>query len=156
MNDWTLAPLRDHPHLIPALAPLHQAQWAGAHPDMDVAAWEREFHGHALFGLPLTLVAIDREGQLLGSASLIMDDMEQQAPYAPWLANVLVLPAARGRGIGAALISAIADRARAIGHVQLYLFTTDQQDFYTQRGWMPFEERLHHGKVVTLMRRSLA
>lgn len=155
MAEWHIAALREHPQLIPELAVLHQTEWASMHPDMDVAAWQREFDGHALFGLPLTLVATDRQGQLLGSASLIMDDMEQQVPWSPWLANVLVLPAARRRGIGAALISAIADHARAMGYRQLYLFTPDQQDFYTERGWMPLEHRVHHGKVVTLMHRSL-
>lgn len=155
MTDWRIAPLREHTQLIPALARWHQAEWASVHPEMDVAAWEREFSAHAIFSLPLTLVATDSQGQLLGSASLVMDDMEQQVPWSPWLANVLVLPDARRRGIGAALISAIADRALAIGHAQLYLFTTDQQDFYRERGWMPIEDRVHHGKSVTLMRRSL-
>lgn len=156
MPEWTIAPLGKHTSFIPALAQLHQAAWSTVHPDMTVADWETEFSWHTLAASPTTLVAIDANQQLLGSASLVKDDMEGLAPYSPWLANVLVVPAARGRGIGAALIEAVALYARAQGHHVLFLFTTDQQRFYTQRGWIPMETRVHHGDVVTLMRRSLA
>lgn len=156
MSGCRIVPLTEHADQIPALARLHQPQWQEVHPDMDITAWEREFTTHCQGGLPATLLALNDEGQLLGSASLVQDDMEGAQPFSPWLANVLVLPAARGRGTGAALIQAIADRARAQGHATLYLFTTDRQDFYTQRGWMPLRSCLHHGKPVSIMRRSLA
>ena len=109
-------------------------------------------HRHALTA---TLLAMDDDGHLLGSASLVPDDMEGAQPFSPWLANVLVLPAARGRGTGAALIQAIADLALAQGHPTLYLFTTDRQDFYTERGWMPLLSCVHHGQPVLIMRRNL-
>lgn len=156
MSGCRIVPLTDHPERIPALARLHQPQWQDVHPDTDIAAWEREFAAHRADGLPATLLALDESGHLLGSASLVQDDMDGAQPFSPWLANVLVLPAARGRGTGAALIHAIADLARAQGHPTLYLFTTDRQDFYTERGWMPLLSCVHHGKTVSIMRRSLA
>lgn len=155
MPDWTIDPLRNHSKLIPALATLHQAEWHAVHPDMSVTDWENEFFWHILTSSPTTLVATDADQQLLGSASLVKDDMEGLAPYSPWLANVLVLPAARGQGIGAALIDAIAVLALAQGHPELFLFTSDQQHFYLQRGWIPLEDRIHHGVLVSLMRKPL-
>lgn len=155
MPDWTIAPLRTHTTLIPALATLHQAEWHAVHPDMSITDWETEFSWHTLAASPTTLVAINADQQLLGSASLVKDDMEGLAPYSPWLANVLVLPTARGYGIGAALISAIAVFAHTQGHHELFLFTSDQQRFYAQRGWAPLEDRIHHGKTVTIMRKAL-
>lgn len=155
MSGCRIVPLTDHPERIPTLARLHQPQWQDVHPDMDFAAWECEFAAHR-DGLPATLLALDDNDQLLGSASLVRDDMDGTQPFSPWLANVLVLPAARGRGTGAALIRAITDMARAQGHPTLYLFTTDRQDFYTERGWMPLLSCIHHGKTVSIMHRSLA
>lgn len=148
--------LANHPDQIPVLARLHQPQWQDVHPDMDVDAWEREFAAHRAEGLPATLLALDVDGHLLGSASLVPDDMEGTQPFSPWLANVLVLPAARGCGIGAALIEAIAGLARQQGHPTLYLFTSDRQDFYTQRGWRALQSSVHHGQSVVIMHRSLA
>jgi GNAT superfamily N-acetyltransferase len=156
MTDWRIEPLREHPHLISVLAPLHQAEWAHMQPDMNVAGWAREFDSHTLFDLPITLVAINAQGGLLGSASLIMNDMGQDVPWSPWLANVLVLPKARGQGIGAALINAIEKQAQALGHAQLYLFTADQQHFYATRGWEAFEHRVHQNDIVTLMHKNLS
>lgn len=147
--------LTDHPDQIPVLARLHHTQWQALHPDMTVTAWEQEFSRHQRDGIPATQLALDDEGRLLGSASLIEDDMEGTQPFSPWLANVLVLPDARGRGTGAALIEAIAGLARRHGCPALYLFTADRQDFYTQRGWKPLQSCRHHGQRVVIMQRSL-
>ena len=156
VNNWTIAPLSEHAALIPRLATLHQAQWQDLHPRMSVSAWEAEFSWHMTTAIPATLVAVDEHGGLLGSASLVHDDMDGMVQLSPWLANVLVLPEARGKGVGAALIDAIATAARAQGHARLYLFTTDRADFYLQRNWVHLENRIHHGKTVSLMYRSLA
>lgn len=156
MNNWTIAPLSEHAALIPLLATLHQAQWQDLHPRMSVSAWEAEFSWHMTAAIPATLVAVDEHGELLGSASLVHDDMDGLVQLSPWLANVLVLPAARGKGIGAALIDAITRIACAQGHARLYLFTTDRTDFYLQRNWAHLEDRIHHGKTVSLMHRNLA
>ena len=156
MNNWTIAPLSEHATLIPRLAKLHQAQWQDLHPRMSVSAWEAEFSWHMTAAIPATLVAVDEHGELLGSASLVHDDMDGLVQLSPWLANVLVLPEVRGQGIGAALTDAIAQTAHLQGYAKLYLFTTDQMDFYLQRNWKHLEDRVHHGKSVSLMHRSIA
>ncbi|MFN3587617.1 MAG: GNAT family N-acetyltransferase [Moraxellaceae bacterium] len=151
-----LLPLHAAPQHVPALARRHQPQWQAAHPGMTLAAWEAEFarHADARQPLPTTLLALDDDGSLLGSASLVADDMDGAAPWSPWLANVLVTEAARGRGIGQALIDGVIAEARALGFAKVFLFTEDQQDFYARRGWTLLEERDHHGHRVCVMCRA--
>lgn len=146
--------LADHPQHIPELAKLHQPQWQAAHPGWETSDWEKEFrrHGHTL---PCTLLALDENGELLGSASLVEDDTGGVVALSPWLANVLVLPVARGKGCGALLIRAIEAQAARLGQRSLYLFTEDQRDFYERRGWQPHSV-IHVGnKAAQLMQRSL-
>lgn len=148
-----ILPLQAQPHRLHELARRHHPQWQTAHPGMTLAEWEAEFARHAsATGLPLTLLALDNDDALLGSASLVADDMDGAAPWSPWLANVLVAETARGRGVGQALTAAIVTQARAMGFAELFLFTEDQQDFYARRGWTLLEEREHHGHRVSVMR----
>lgn len=150
-----IVPLHEQPRRIRELAKRHHPQWQAAHPGMTLPEWEAEFARHAVAtGLPLTLLALDENDVLLGSASLVADDMDGAAPWSPWLANVLVAEAARGRGVGQALTDAIVAQARARGFAELFLFTEDQQDFYARRGWTLLEEREHHGQRVCVMRRA--
>lgn len=148
-----ITPLSHHPEYIATLAALHLPQWQFSHRGWTQHDWENEFRRH-LTDLPCTLLALNAESELLGSASLVADDMNGTAPYSPWLANVLVLPAARGAGVGAALISAIEKRNEVLGHPALHLFTEDQQRFYERRGWQHIEQRHHEGKPVSIMRKS--
>jgi GNAT superfamily N-acetyltransferase len=148
-----IIPLAQRPEYIATLAALHLPQWQASHPGWGLQDWENEFRRH-LGDFPCTLMALDEQGELLGSASLVADDMNGTAPYSPWLANVLVLPAARGRGVGSALISAIEEKAKLRGLPALYLFTEDQQALYRRRGWLLWEESVFEGKIVSLMRKA--
>lgn len=147
--------LAERPDLVAMLAALHQPQWSASHPTWSMADWEREFSQHQGKGLPLTLLALDAEGRLQGSASLVADDMNGATAFSPWLANVLVLPPARGNGTGSRLIRAIEAAAQQQGHGCLHLFTEDQQALYERRGWTVLESRVFEGKAVTLMRKML-
>lgn len=147
-------PLSSRPNLVVTLAALHHPQWQASHPGWTQQDWEKEFATH-LGRFPLTLLALDASGQLQGSASLIADDMHGEAAFSPWLANVLVLPSARGNGTGSRLISAIEEEARQQGYNTLHLFTEDQQALYERRGWERIEERIFEGKPVSIMHKML-
>lgn len=146
--------LQERPELIPLLAALHLPQWQAAHPGWTQADWEKEFQRH-LGGFPCTLLALSPEDELLGSASLVEDDMNGAMDYTPWLANVLVLPAARGSGVGGKLIAAIEAKAAALDFPALHLFTEDQQALYQRRGWQELHFMDFEGKDVSLMRKAL-
>src|SRR5207248_7210199 len=74
-------------------------------------------------------------GQLLGTASLRVHDLEEHEDLTPWLGGVFVASPFRRRGIGAALCATVEDAARARGIQTLYLFTLDKQAWYSRQGW---------------------
>lgn len=150
-----LCALPEKPEFIPLLAGLHHAQWQDSHPGWSRPDWEQEFQRHCA-DFPCTLLALNENHELLGSASLLEDDMDGATAYTPWLANVLVLPQARGAGIGGQLIQAIEEKAQALGYPALHLFTADQQDFYQRRGWQFLQRILFAQKNVVLMRKTLS
>lgn len=158
-SDWQTAmkitSLGRHPEYISTLAALHLPQWQAAHPGWALKDWENEFRRH-LGDFPCTLLALNAKNDLLGSASLLEDDMNGATDYTPWLANVLVLPAARGSGVGGKLIQAIEEKAAALSFPALHLFTEDQQAIYLRRGWKLLEEKIFEGNPVSLMRKTPA
>ena len=55
------------------------------------------------------------------------------------LRSVVVAPHARGAGHGAAIVEAIAVRARDAGARRLWVLTTDAQAFFARLGWRAAE-----------------
>ena len=100
--------------------------------------------------VPVTLIAIDQH-RLMGSASLVADDMEDRPQYSPWLASVFVAPAYRKQGAATTLISSIINQAQSLDLSKIYLFTPDQTLFYASRGWEVIEQRFYHGVTVDIM-----
>jgi len=77
--------------------------------------------------------------------------MEDRPQYSPWLASVYVDPDYRKQGVASTLISDIIAQARLLGLPRIYLFTPDQAEFYTKRGWEIIEHRHYHGTTVDIM-----
>jgi GNAT superfamily N-acetyltransferase len=152
---FEIAPLREHPQHIPELARWHHQQWASLNPGETLASRQANLEQHAgNKDLPLTWVAT-RGAVLLGSASLVENDMEIRPDYRPWLASVFVLPQHRNHGIGTLLVEHITSEARKLGHPRLFLFTPDQQAFYRRLGWTLSETVDYHQATVALMSRTL-
>jgi predicted N-acetyltransferase YhbS len=82
--------------------------------------------------LPLCRVALDGEAPV-GVANLIEYDDPNPRVGRPWLAGVVVVPAWRGRGLGARLVRAVLDDARRLGEAAVFL-GTDGPDFYRRLG----------------------
>ena len=55
------------------------------------------------------------------------------------LRSVVVADAARGRGLGAAIVNALADKARAANTKHLWLLTTSASRFFEGLGWRSME-----------------
>jgi len=55
------------------------------------------------------------------------------------LRSVVVPQARRGQGVGAALVAALAEKARTFGTTRLWLLTTDAADFFAGLGWTVVE-----------------
>jgi GNAT superfamily N-acetyltransferase len=154
--------LTGHRHLPPVLAAWHHAEWGHLYAD-DVwshAIAVREFEAMAEPGsTDRTWVAFDGSSRdadaVLGSVSLLAtDDLAGFEHVTPWLASMFVAPAARGRGVAAALTDALLDGARTAGHEVVHLFTAGQEQFWADRGWSTVATVDAEGHPATVMARS--
>ena len=148
-----IEPIAQHREHVATLADWHFAQWGYlySHWTLEVAHEELEEHASRATGLPTTLVLLEGE-TLLGSVSLVFEDAPELSEHgSPWLASLYVTPAARGRGLGAALVHAAVARADAEGIPELFLFTPDHRAFYQHLGWRPLARTALRGTGVDLM-----
>ena len=90
--------------------------------------------------VPLCFVALGEDGAPLGTASLKDESLGSELGHGPWLAALLVAPAARGRGIGRALIEAVAAEAQRLGYPALYTSTDLARERLWPRGWQAVGE----------------
>lgn len=104
--------------------------------------------------LPRTYILLE-DGRPVGTASLAAEDLEERPDLTPWLAGVVVDPAARGRGLAARLVAGVEAEARARGVATLWLYTRSAERIYARAGWRKVEPVAHDGKVYALMRRDL-
>jgi len=147
--------LADHPEHLPAVARWVHGKWGHLAPGRTVEQIEAAFATRLNRDrIPLTLIALEGE-QLLGTASIYLQDMSTRPELTPWMASVFVAPEQRGRGIGSALVQAIEAQARGLGVARLYLFTPDKQRFYARLGWSPLEWTEYRAERVLIMRKAL-
>jgi N-acetylglutamate synthase-like GNAT family acetyltransferase len=104
--------------------------------------------------VPMALIAISEEGQLVGSASIVAATLTH--PHlTPWLSSVFVPPEMRGRSTASALSLRAADEAARLGFKSLYLFTPHSESLYARLGWKTFDRTVHNGQPLTLMERPV-
>jgi GNAT superfamily N-acetyltransferase len=75
-----------------------------------------------------------RDGAQVGFARLVTD----RATFA-WLADVFVLPEARGQGIARVMVQALMDHPEMQGLRRWLLATLDAHGVYAALGWTPLE-----------------
>ncbi|MGI9088696.1 MAG: GNAT family N-acetyltransferase [Chthoniobacterales bacterium] len=127
--------LADYPEYLPQLADWLFAQWGALLDEESPTARRDKLKTHLHRDqLPIAWVA-HAEGQLLGTASLRVYDLDGREDLSPWLGGVFVGAEFRHRGIGAALCAAVEEEARSRRIETLYLFTLDQQAWYARLGW---------------------
>ncbi|MBI1785277.1 GNAT family N-acetyltransferase [Candidatus Sumerlaeota bacterium] len=144
--------LADHPAATPVLARWHHAQWGYLNPGGSEEKRIADFQHHlGKRQIPITFVALEGE-TVLGSASMIEQDMDTRPELHPWLSSVYVDTSRRGSGVGTALVRRVMEEARAIGVKTLYLFTPDRESFYAQLGWQTIEKTEYRGEIETIMK----
>lgn len=104
--------------------------------------------------MPIAFVALGDDDGIVGTASLIFDDLEGD-PRNPWLASVYVPPEHRKKGIASALVRAVEEAARRIGYDRLYLFTSTAPALYAGLGWRALEQRDYRGEHIQVMDKAL-
>lgn len=142
---------------IPALAELIQDSveggagvnfLAGVTTD-DAAAWWRERIPLVADGTISVFVANDAGGRIVGSTILIRS-RNQNSMHRAEIGKVLVLRAARRRGVGRALMEAAEAEARADGRWLLVLDTvagSAADALYRSMGWQELGTMPNHGRL---------
>ncbi len=143
--------LADRPEHIPQLAAWHFAQWGELNPANDFATRIARLQTHLQRrAVPTTFLACE-DDELLGSASLVVSDLDIRPELTPWLASVFVAPIARNHGVGTLLVQRVMSEAHAIGVPRLHLFTLDQERFYAAMGWRLSERILWRKYEIAVM-----
>lgn len=163
MARFSLQELKEAPEYLAQLAQWHHAEWTHLNPGLTLQERMEEMQDHLnADSVPTTFVAhkvsdaTDQSPILLGSASVIANDMDTKPELRPWLASVYVDVEQRKQGVGGALVKQVMAFAKANGVKDLYLFTPDQKHFYQNLGWQVIEETDYRGEAVTVMSASLA
>jgi N-acetylglutamate synthase-like GNAT family acetyltransferase len=150
-----IGPLVERPDLVDQVAAWGFAEWGHLNPGETLE--QRRVRIRAKMNVdrvPVAFVALDDAGGIVGTASLIFDDLEGD-PRNPWLASVFVPPEQRDKGIASALVRTVEAAARRIGYSRLYLFTTSAARLYAGLGWRALERRDYRGEHIQVMDKTL-
>jgi predicted N-acetyltransferase YhbS len=150
-----ISPLVERPDLVAQVAAWGFAEWGHLNPGETLEKRVVRIEGKMnVDRVPVAFVALDDADDIVGTASLIFDDLEGD-PRNPWLASVFVLPTHRKQGIASALVRTVEATARRLGYARLYLFTSTAPDLYAGLGWRPLERRDYRGEHIQVMDRTL-
>jgi N-acetylglutamate synthase-like GNAT family acetyltransferase len=147
----TIEYLADHPEALATLAEWQHKEWGYTRPGDTVEARRARLEGWCNRDcIPLTVVAFE-DGEILGSASLVLHDMETRMELTPWLAGVFVGEEYRRKGIGAELVRRIMEEAGKLDVPLLYLYTVHSEKFYAALGWTLLERSNYREQKVVIM-----
>ena len=147
--------IAERPDLVPMVAQWLWDEWHLDAGDLFEATRDAVAASVSPSGPPQTFVLLV-DNRPVGTASLVAHDLDERPDLTPWLAGVLVIPEARGRGHVIHLIQAVEVACRSAGVGTVWLHTTDAERVYARVGWHTVEAIQRRGRsLVTLMRRDL-
>ncbi len=150
-----ISPLVERPEFAAQVAAWGFAEWGHLTPGQTLEGrMARIREKMNVDRVPVAFIALDDGGALVGTASLIFDDLEGD-PRNPWLASVFVPVASRRKGIASALVRAVEQAARRFGYPRLHLFTTSASALYAGLGWRALERREYRGERIQVMDKML-
>jgi len=149
------AHLKDRPDLIPKLAELCGREWSHLYENWNTDTAIREFEASRTDGqLPITLIAMEGE-ELLGTVSIVRNDLPGREDLNPWLASLLVLPEQRGKRVATFLVRQAESFLAQLGFTEAFLFTEAAGGFFQKLGWGSYESAETNGHAVMIFRKVL-
>ena len=150
-----VVPLVERPDLAEQVSVWGFGEWGHLNPGQTLEQRRARIQGKMnVDRVPIAFVALGDDEGIVGTASLIFDDLEGD-PRNPWLASVYVPVEHRRRGIASALVRTVEDAARRIGYERLYLFTSTAPSLYEGLGWKALEQRDYRGEIIQVMEKPL-
>lgn len=138
-DEIRIAHLIDAPEAVPALVDWFVAEWTPWYgPDGPGNAQSDLADCSSRDTLPISLVAFNAAGALLGTAALKDESVGSEHGVGPWLAAVLVAEPHQGKGVGSALVAAIEKEAARLGFDAIYTSTDTAGGIMQRRGWQAF------------------
>ena len=152
-GNFSISRLCDAPAFAPVLAAAHAQEWGHLY-----ANWNREVAladfelEKSNMDLPTTWVIHHPFGPLMGSISLVKDDLPGVPDLNPWLASLFMFPEFRGRGLGKLLVQQALDFLHQRKYPHAYLFTEDQVPFFSKLGFSVHVSVKANSHPVTIMK----
>ena len=148
--------LAEIPEVVPQLVKLFQEEWADYYgPDGPGIAesdiWER----CQINSIPLTLIATDDNGEVVGTGTLSAEPTDSIFNQGPWITALVVEKNRRGNGIGTALISALEMEARRFRYQYIYISTHTAEGILLSRGWEEVNKTTYYQGAATIYRAEL-
>lgn len=154
--DIKIIHLQDRPDAVDTLARWFLEEWAPWYGpsgkgdlDADLAAYRSSDR------LPICLLALASDDQLLGTASLKTHSLGLEYASGPWLSALLVQRAQRGRRIGSALVAAIEQEAVRLGYRSIFASTDTGASILRRRGWQPIGKTGSLRGALTVFQRNV-
>ncbi|UFS74507.1 GNAT family N-acetyltransferase [Tardiphaga sp. 37S4] len=151
-SDYTISDLRQQPDFFDTVADRIWQAWWKRHGVPEAYIVERLRENMQGTDLPIALVA-HRGPDFLGTASLLVSDLDERPQYTPWVAAVWTEPDARKQGIAPALIERACLEAFSRGHARVYLCAAPpRRAWYESIGWTPIEDGVGALKLTVFFR----
>jgi GNAT superfamily N-acetyltransferase len=152
-NGFSVSRLCDVPLFAPFLAAAHAREWghlyANWNQDTALSDFQME-KGNT--DLPTTWVIHHQSGALVGSVSLLMDDLPGHPDLNPWLASLFVFPEFRNLGMGRILVQKALDVLCYHQFPHAFLFTENKASFFSNFNFGIHGQTKAEGHEVTLMK----
>jgi len=127
--------LADCPEVAATVTAWHWNAWGANETTSSEQAWLAVIQARAGADVPFTLVAF-ADDEPVDALSVCWDDLDQRfGNEGPWLSGMVVRSNARNLGIGRSLLIAAEQRCIELGHVHLWLHTSEAKRFYERCGW---------------------
>lgn len=154
--DIVIEPLGHHRSLLPWVARWFADEWPGWYGPGGAGDLQADLQAYARSerDLPVGLIAFEH-GRPVGTAALKASSISSHSHLSPWAGAGFVLPASRRRGIGAALLAALARQAHDLGYTQVFCATSTAQSLLVRAGWVRLEVITHDGKDLALFSKAV-
>jgi predicted N-acetyltransferase YhbS len=148
--------LYNHKEYIEDIGKALFLEWSHLVPGMTEGAVTDSISRRTNIGkIPFALVALDDNGNWIGTISIKEKDLESRTDLTPWLAAFYIKPNYRNNGIGKELLEMALREAIAMDIKALYLYTEKASEYYRKKGWQILEERKENGIAISIMKYSL-